>query len=266
MKRYLSLRTTLIVSLLGLGVAAFSAHAQTNGVPARPQGYVSDYAGILNPSTENKISTLASELDRKTSAQLAVVTVKTTYPETVEGYAVGLFEKWGIGQKGKDNGVLLLVASQDRRVRIEVGYGLEGVLTDAISRKVIESFIVPSFKAGQYSQGVLNGVTAIVSLVAKSYGVGVTGREAGVYETVHRQPSMAERIFHFIFTLFFLFLILSGRSGLLGWFLLGSMMGGHRRGGYWYGSGYGGSGGGFGGGFGGFGGGFSGGGGASGSW
>jgi len=264
-------KKTAIVLFLSAIVLTGRAAAQQAVIPPRPAGYVNDYAGIINPQDRQKITNFAGELEKKTSAQLAVVTVKTTRPETVETYAVRLFEQWGIGQKGKDNGILLLIAAEDRNLRIEVGYGLEGAVTDAISGKVIRDIIVPSFKAGQFSKGIYDGAYALVSLAAKEYNVVITGQEAAVYERVHRPVSPLAKFFNLIFTILFFLLIFGSRSGLLGYFLLGSMLGGRRRGGYWYGAGYGGSRGGFGGGlggggFGGFGGGFSGGGGASGSW
>ena len=250
-----------------LVLTAVPAAAQLAKIPANPSGYVTDDVGVMSASAQDQVSRLARALEQKTSAQLAVVTVSSTQPETIEQYAVRLFEQWGVGQKGKDNGVLLLVAVSDRKVRIEVGYGLEGVLTDAMSRSIIESYIVPEFKANRYPQGILSGATAIVSLIAQDAGVTLTGQEAAVYDRVHQQASPAASIFRLIFMLIFFLVLLSSRSGLLWLLLFGSP---YRRGGYWHGSGYrsgGGFGGGFGGGgFGGFGGGMSGGGGASGSW
>ena len=139
--------------------------------PAQPQGYVSDYANIVSPSDKAAITQLLGELEQKTTAQVAVVTVPTTQPETIEGYSVKLFEKWRIGKKGKDNGVLFLIAYQDRRVRIETGYGLEGALPDVLCHKIISNLVVPAFKSGEYSKGITAGVQAIVGLVAKEYNV-----------------------------------------------------------------------------------------------
>ncbi len=240
--------------------SAYSAEAV---YPERPQGYVSDYVNLLNAQDKEKISGLAHELERKTTAQLAVVIVKSTRPETIEGYAVTLFEKWGIGQKGKDNGILLLIAYQDRKVRIETGYGLEGALPDVICHKIIQDVIIPRFKNGEYSKGTLLGSIAVISLAAKEYGAEVTGMEERVYKTVTAKRSPLAAFIQFIFTLLILILFFSMRMGLFGLLILGT---GRRRGGYWYGGGFGGSSGGFGGGFGGFGGGLSGGGGASGGW
>lgn len=229
-------------------------------------GYVNDFAGILSNENKGAITALIGELERKTTAQIAVVTVGTVQPLDIEGYAVRLFEKWGIGQKGKDNGVLLLVAVRDRKVRIEVGYGLEGAIPDALAKVIIEDYIVQSFKAGDYNAGVAKGTVAISKLVAKEYDV--TLSEFGTLPAGTPMPKKQTPLgafLEFIFTLFIILLILSLRMGFFWWWLLipGSY---RRRGGYWYGGGFGGNSGGFSGGFGGFGGGFSGGGGASGGW
>ncbi len=231
-------------------------------IPSRGQGYVNDFAGLLNSSDKLAITKFAAELEKKTTAQIAVVTIKTTKPETIQGFSVRLFDQWKIGQKGKDNGVLLLMAVDDRKAWITTGYGVEGAIPDVIANKIVRDVMVPYFKRGQYSEGVTKGAIAVISLVAKEYNVEITGQETQVYQVVHRKKSGLE----IMFTILFFILIIGMRSGFLGYFLLGSMIGGRRRGGYWHGAGLGGSGGGFGGGFGGFGGGMTGGGGGGGGW
>lgn len=232
--------------------------------PIRPKGYVTDIAHIITPTDKNNLELMAKELEEKTTAQIAIVTIKTTSPDDIEMYAVNLFEKWGIGQKDKDNGVLLLVAVEDRRLRIETGYGLEGALPDVVCNRIIQEVIIPEFKAGRYSQGIFRGASAIIYLVAKEYGVEIADRNISQLPPLPAKRSPLSVLLEFIFTFVILLLFISMRMGLLGWFLLLST--GHRRGGFWYGGGFGGASGGFSGGFGGFGGGLSGGGGASGSW
>jgi len=183
------------------------------------------------------------------------VTVDSTEPLSIEEYAVNLFQRFGIGQKGKDNGVLFLVASKDRQMRIEVGYGLEGAITDAYSSQIINSIVVPEFKAGRYSDGIEKGTAAIVTLIAKEYNVTLTGVPQPVYQD---QGNGSNWVFLLIICIFISFIISRGGGGM---FLPMLFMGGGYGGG-----GYSGGGGGFGGGFGGFGGGMSGGGGASGGW
>lgn len=227
----------------------------------RPVGFVNDFSGILSSEDRGKLKALFSELENKTTAEVAVVTIDTTRPLDIETYAVNLFAEWGIGKKGQDNGILLLVAVKDRKVRIEVGYGLEGAVPDALANQIITGIIVPAFKNGDYTRGVVGGSVAIVNLIAREYDVTLAG-----FKDLPTAPLPPKRspLSSLLFLLFFI-MMFGLRWGFLWWAILtpGTH---HRRGGFWYGSGYGGRSGGFGGGFGGFGGGFSGGGGASGGW
>ncbi len=239
-----------------------SAVAQEVKIPNRGLGFVSDFAKLLKPNDKLAITKFASELEKKTTAQLAVVTIQSTHPETIQGFSVRLFDQWKIGQKGKDNGALILVAVKDRKAWITTGYGLEGAIPDVIATKIVQANMIPYFKSGQYSQGIKEGSVAVISLIAKEYDVRITGQEAQVYQTVHKRKSPLQ----ILFTILMFIFILSSRTGFLGYFLMGSMLGGRRRSGYWHGSGVGGSSGGFSGGFGGFGGGMTGGGGGGGGW
>ena len=230
--------------------------AQGPDYPSGPQGYVSDYATVVRPQDKDVITRLAQELEERTTDQIAVVTVNTTQPETIEGYAVELFKRWGIGHKGKDNGALLLVAVNDRKMRIETGYGLEGVLPDVICNKIIRDIMVPSFRSGDYSTGIKDGAVAIISVIAKEKGLNITGQEGRIDQQFSEQDGSANLVWFFI--LIVIISILSRMPGGM-LFMIGGM----------YGGGFSGGRGGFsggGGGFSGFGGGMSGGGGASGGW
>ncbi|MEK7868598.1 MAG: TPM domain-containing protein [Candidatus Omnitrophota bacterium] len=218
-------------------------------------GYVNDYANILSSETKAKLTALSAEIENKTTSQLAILTIDATSPLDIETYAVKLFEKWGIGQKQKNNGVLILVAVKDRRVRIEVGYGLEGAIPDALANNIIQKSMIPFFKNGDYDAGVLQGAAVISKLIASEYNVEISELENIKITASSKKVS----IFDFLF-LILVIIMLIRRSFF--WFI--PMSGtGRGRGGYWHG---GSSSGGFSGGFGGFGGGFSGGGGASGRW
>jgi len=244
--------------IVGFGIAASVVWARA--LPSRGQGYVTDAAGILNNAGKQQVTAVCGALEQKTGVQLAVVTVDSTRPETIEQYAVRLFAQWGIGHQNKDDGVLLLVAARDRRVRIEVGYGLEGVLTDALSKTVIETYIVPAFRRGDFPGGILSGTRAIVSVIAQSYGVAVTGQEAQVTQRLARRKKTGPLdmiILIVVLVLFFRY------PQLFFYSMLFSSFGGRSS---WSRGSGGFGGGGFGGGFGGFGGGMSGGGGASGGW
>jgi uncharacterized protein len=231
------------------------AFAQNVAYPA-PTGYVVDQSGIIDDAAKTRMEGWLLELKQKTTAEIAVVTVDTTEPVSIEEYAVNLFKRFGIGQKGKDNGVLLLVSYKDHHVRIEVGYGLEGAVTDAYSSRIINSIIVPEFKQGHFSDGIEKGLAAIVTLVAKEYNVTLTGVPQPEYQNGETASS-----WFWVLILIVIFILLSRGGMFFPIFISG---GGYGRGGFG-GGGFGG-GGGFSGGFGGFGGGMSGGGGASGSW
>jgi uncharacterized protein len=243
----------------------------------QPQGYVTDLAQVIDPATRQKIELLGTELQQKTGAQLAVVTVSSLEGQTREDYAADLYKRLGVGSKKDDRGVLILIAPKDRQYKIEVGYGLEPVINDARAGDVGRD-MVPDLRKGDYSAAALTGATGIARFIAADAGVQLTG----IPQRAARPPTkeapwwLAWVIFGGIFLLIRA-LSRAGKGGgrgtgsgggmgsALPWILLGSGMG---RGGSW-GGGYGGSsggwGGGGGGGFGGFGGGSSGGGGAGGS-
>lgn len=239
------MRIKRIIFLLAIFCLVTAGYAKTG---LRPQGWVSDFAGVINQQYKTAINALVSELESKTSSEIAVVTVSDLGGNSIEDYSVELFEEWGIGKKGKNNGVLFVAAIKDRRVRIEVGYGHEGIITDGISGEILDKYVLPEFKKNDYGRGMLVGTIVLANLIAKDAGVTLTGKT--IQRGPGRKPTLLQSIFKIIF--FFIMLIVFIRHPFL--FLL--FMGGGRGGG----------GGGFGGGFGGFGGGMSGGGGASRGW
>lgn len=219
-----------------------------------PQGWVSDFAGVINEETKQQIESIITELEQKTSAEIAIVSLDTIENYTIEEFATRLFEKWGIGKKGKDNGVLLVAVIKDKKVRIEVGYGLEGILPDGLCGEILDKYVVAYFKNGDYSKGFLYGTAAIAKVIAKDAGVELTD-EAYQNIKLEKEPNFFEFL---IRTLFFIIIFnIISRYPFLGFWILSS--GRFRGGGFGRG--------GFGGGFGsGFGGGLSGGGGASRGW
>lgn len=150
----------LLLSLLILATGAVSAQTFPD-----PQGYVNDFAGLLSSQARGQLEGYLSQLETDTGAQVAVVTVKSLEGSTVEDYASRLFERWGIGKKGQDNGVLFLVALEERKLRIEVGYGLESVLTDSRCGRIRDNDVVPFFKKNDYEKGITAGVNAIGTYV-----------------------------------------------------------------------------------------------------
>ena len=147
---------------------AWCLPAQGQDVPTLT-GRVVDNADILSPSTEETITTLLTVHEEATSNQIAVLTVPSLGGETIEGYSIRVAETWGLGTAENDNGVLLLVAVTDREMRIEVGLGLEGVLTDAAASRIIRNEMVPRFRSGDFDGGVLVGVERIVGVIEGTY-------------------------------------------------------------------------------------------------
>ena len=233
---------------------------------------VSDWVGVLDAATQRRLEGYLWELKQKTAAELAIAIIPTTEGIPIEDFALALAERSGLGARGRDNGCLVLVATQDRKYRIEVGYGLEGILPDGFVGGIGRQYFVPYFKAGDYAGGIEQGVLALAHQIATDSGVTLTG------VPTPRQPSgpgrqRSSRLWVFLI----IFLVIMARIVspigrrfsrgslwyllLLGWLNTTS---GRRRYGGWSSSGGFSSGGGFGS-FGGGGGGF-GGGGASGSW
>ena len=134
-------------------------------VPKRSEGYVSDYAGVLSSAARSRLERELRDFDEKTGNQVLVVIFHRLEGDILESYSIRLAEAWKPGQKGKDNGAILLIFKEDRRVRIEAGYVLEGVLTDALCKRIIENVIVPRFRAGDFDGGIEHAVAAIISEV-----------------------------------------------------------------------------------------------------
>ena len=128
-------------------------------------GRIVDQANILNATTRAELNSKLEALEKKTSDQLVVVTLKSLQGTSIEDFGYQLGRHWQVGQKGKNNGVLLIVAPNERRVRIEVGYGLEGTLPDAVSKLIIENSIIPRFRANDFPGGIVRGVDDIISIL-----------------------------------------------------------------------------------------------------
>ncbi|HPT17667.1 MAG TPA: TPM domain-containing protein, partial [Kiritimatiellia bacterium] len=131
-----------------------------------PQGHVNDWAGVFTPEQKADLESRIVAVRQNSGAQLAVVALKSLQGGEINDFAVKLFAQWGIGEKGKDNGVLLLAAIEDRKMWIEVGYGLEGVLNDAKCGRIQDEFIVPRFKEGNYAQGLIDGADALLKIMS----------------------------------------------------------------------------------------------------
>jgi len=235
-------------------------------------GYVTDNANMIDQSYEAKITQLAQEIEKESTVEIAVVTINSLEGESMEMYAVKLFEKAGIGKKDIGNGLLIIIAKDSHDYRFEVGYGLEGTVTDSMKVNIGERIIVPNFRNGEYGKGIYESMLVVQELlkgnqeVISQYGM----KQGGGSEDF----AVLFIILFFLIVGFIFFIAImnsthttsgnrryGSRSPRIGW-----GMGGGRYGGGGFGGSFGGGGGGFGGGFGGFGGGMSGGGGFGGKW
>jgi uncharacterized protein len=250
-------------ALIGALIAALWVGAALAAASFPPlSGRVVDQANILSPVTAADLERKLADLEQKSGIQLVVATVSSLGGEEIEPYANELFRAWKLGETKKNNGVLLLIAPKERRVRIEVGYGLEGTLTDAVSSIIIANAVAPRFKAGDFNGGVTRGVDDIITALTTD---SAEWKPKPTDMRPEREASLLDTLAPFLIFLFIMFVISRisrrGGGGNVIFIPMGTG-GGFGRGGF--GGGFGGSGG-FGGGFSG-GGGSSGGGGASGGW
>ena len=271
MKHIHLFRIAMLLCWLLVG-ARLTAAEDTKNI--HPTGYVTDLAGVISADTRARLESLCSEVEQKTGAQMAIVTVGSLEGQGIETYAVELFKQLGIGKKKDNRGVLLLVAPQERKYRIEVGYGLEPVINDARAGDAGRA-MVPYLRQGDYSKATEIAAQQLANYIAQDSGVTLSPQPA--VGRIGNDEGGGGNLGLWLFLGLIVFFVVigslssrgdgrrgggSGGSGLL-WFLLGMLANssGRRSGGSWGGGGWGG-----GGGFGGFGGGSSGGGGASGSW
>ena len=257
-------RLLLLLALLG----SLRASAQTLPPRPNPPRLVNDLAHLMQPAEADALERKLVAYDDSTSSQIAVVTVPNLDGDDIADYAQKLYEAWGIGRKGKNNGILVLVAQQEHTARIQTGYGLEGAVPDALAKRIISNTLVPAFRQNQYYAGLDKGTDELIALAKGEYQADpadarLQGRRDG--------SGSGFPFWAIIILLVVVFTMLRNRGGgggrgnrgIGGGFIPPIIFGGGFGGGG--GGGWGGGGGG-GGGFGGFGGGSSGGGGASGSW
>ncbi|MFM7178058.1 MAG: TPM domain-containing protein [Bacteroidota bacterium] len=259
--------SALMTPLATASVKAIASDKAASGIPARPEPtrLCNDFTGTLTTEEMAELEAFCVALDQATSVQLCLVVVQDMDGMEVSDFANRLFERWGIGRAQQDDGVLLLMALSERKIRIENGYGLESILTDALSRRLIEQDIVPAMRANGLAAALNAGANGIAAIVRGEYSNAEARSEAADGE-----GSGGISLFWLVFWLVMIVWILGSLGGGIGGGGRSVGRGGTRSMGgpiFFPGGGFGGGGGGFGGGgFGGFGGGMSGGGGASGSW
>ena len=144
-------------------------------IPAQAPGYVVDLAGVLDAGRKEQLDNLLRDLEQKTTAQMVILTVKSLDGQDINSFSLQTAEQWKIGRKGKDNGLLFVVAIQDRKYRFEVGYGLEAVLPDSLVGSIGRKILVPYFKQGQYAEGITVATGAVMKVLENFYGVTITG-------------------------------------------------------------------------------------------
>ncbi|MBI4697591.1 MAG: LemA family protein [Nitrospirae bacterium] len=247
----------LILMLLIFALAAINISSAGIAVPDQPYNHVVDLAGVINGDAEANLNRYLLELEQKTTAQMVVLTIDSLESEPLEEFSMNIaHKKWRLGQKGKDNGILLLVAVQDRKYRFETGYGLEGILPDSLTGSIGRQYLVPYFRQGNYSAGIYTGALAVIDIIASSEGVEITGMSengASRYDSiptgrgpgarVRRQVGIFDVVLGAMFFLGIIYLLIKHPRLLLLFFAM-NMMGGGRRSGWGGGN----SGGGFGGG------------------
>src|SRR6266705_2986639 len=231
MKRMHLSRIVLILGLVFLGVS-FTAAEDTKRI--RPTGYVTDLAGAIGAETKARLETLCAEVEQKTGAQMAIVTVGSLEGESVENYAVDLYKQLGVGSKKDNRGVLLLVAPNERKYRIEVGYGLEPVINDARAGDAGRA-MVPYLRQSDYGKAAEVGAWQLAKYIADDAGVTLSGQPPAGRNRDGR-GNIGFPVFWCILGLIIFFLVIaslssrsggrrgggSGGSGLL-WFLLGML-------------------------------------------
>jgi uncharacterized protein len=164
LKKYLSI-------LFFVCALCFSLRAQAYTKPGNPSGFVNDFANIIDDTQQAQIENQLSAYEKETSNEITIVTIQNLGDDTIENYAVKLFEDWKIGKANNDNGLLFLIAVDDKQMRIEVGYGLEPYIVDAEAARVINNIVKPEFQNGDYTIGISKGVNAIIEAIGETdYG------------------------------------------------------------------------------------------------
>jgi uncharacterized protein len=163
----------------------------------RLNGHVNDYAAMLGTASERQLEAMLTEFEEKESTQIVVLTIPSLQGDSLEDFSLRVAEAWKIGQTKLDNGAILLIAKNDRKIRIEVGYGLEGRLTDLVAGRIIRNVIAPQFKSGRFDQGITDGVAAMIDAVRGEYSVA----------DAPRQPHQAQKGVPYIALLALFFLI-----------------------------------------------------------
>jgi uncharacterized protein len=190
-----------LFAVLVLAISSSAVFAQQ--VLPEPVGWVNDQAGVITPEYRTKLESLIHELEQKTTAEIAVLTVDTSAGYDAQQYARMIFDRWKPGKKGKDNGVLVLLVVKDRLWRIETGYGLEGILPDGLCGQIGRNYMVPHFLRAEWGAGLYSGVAALANVIAKDSSVDLVN--TGSVTTVTTSDKGLPIFLYFFAPLFFFF-------------------------------------------------------------
>lgn len=260
----------LLARLILLALLLCPAALWADAVPAAPTDHVTDLAGLLEPQDKASLNAYLQQLEQKTTSQFLLLTVQSTEGMEIRQFALQTAERWKLGQKGKDNGVLLVVALKERQIRFEVGYGLEEILPDSYLGSLSRGTVALKFKEGNYAGGLFEGIDAVGQRIASAANTTIESPHATAAPRgsgARRAPTRADKISNIIILaiilipllilfiknpkLFILLMLTQGSYGRHGGFGGGGSFGGGSGGGFGGGSFGGGGGGGFGGGGGG---------------
>lgn len=172
----MKIKTWLIVALCLAGTA-FAEQIKD----LKPTGFVNDYANIIPDSQQQELEAKLQTVAAQGKAQISVVIIQTTDGEDIEGYSMAVASSWGIGESGKDNGLLFLTAVKDRKMRFEVGYGLEGALNDAKCGRIMDRYVIPQFRNGDYVGGIIAGVDGIIAQLEEPVPVSTDNQVSMVF-------------------------------------------------------------------------------------
>lgn len=232
MKKYILLALFLLLPLHSFAI---------DNLPAKPvpAKFFNDFSGanVITPQQANQIHSTLENYFKSSTNQIAIAVVKTTTPYDIAEYTIELGRKWGVGIKDKNNGVMIVWATEDRQIFIATGYGVEGSLTDSMTKRIIETYIIPEFKAGRYFDGLNNGVVAIIKILSGDETtineLSSTVSDAEYNSNGFDSLSGLEKIFIIIFIIIMVILRANG-------IVSGSSIGGRSRGGFGGGSSFGG--------------------------
>lgn len=202
--RFLPIAMIIIGSLCAIGVGAQSF--------PRPQGYVNDFAGIISSRDELQIRGIAEAIEKATTIEIGVVTVKTMAPYgSIEQYSIDLASAWEIGKKGEDNGLLLVVALEERETRIEVGYGLEGIFPDGLVGRIMDTSMIPYFRRNDFSTGLAKAVEGVAGVISREYNVDFSNVSRSESEKYTRSSRRSGRSYYPYISFIVIFLLGGGR-------------------------------------------------------